>query len=252
MTGLFLVHAVMNADTSPDLSGATVIQDAAMLLVTEDDLTALVSILPSGASETLFADPESAAGIAVQHHALLTRLAASHDLAPVRLGAIYADGDAVKAMLRESSGDFRSALRRIAGASEFAMKLTPSSEVATSEDIESAMTGRSYLQRKADQAAAQRSRAERARRVASDTFEAVASFALDHAFASPRRNAQADQEKRLLDAALLVQRSKTPQFEAAVLAAQEIAGKAGYRLTVAGPLPPYSFVDIAGDREIAA
>jgi hypothetical protein len=252
MSGLFLVHAVMNADAAVDLAGEIVIQDSALVLVTEDDLVALVSILPTGASETLFADPESAAGIAVQHHALLTKLAVSHDLAPVRLGAIYADAGAVRAMLLQSSGDFRSALKRIAGAAEFAMKLTPSGEAATSDNSEPAISGRSYLQRKADQAAAQRNRTEHARQVASDAFEAVSFVALEHAFAPPRRNAQADQEKRLLDAALLVERSQTARFEAAVLAAQAIAEKAGYRLTVTGPLPPYSFVGIAGEREIAA
>jgi Gas vesicle synthesis protein GvpL/GvpF len=252
MTGLFLVHAVMNADVSPDLADVTIIQDSALVLVTADDLMALVSILPIGASETLFADPESAAGIALQHHALLTKLAVSHDLAPIRLGAIYADGEAVKAMLRESSVDFCAALKRIAGAAEFAMKLTPSGEAAISENPDPAISGRSYLQRRADQAAAQRNRTEQARQVASDAFQAVSSVALEHAFAPPRRNAQADQEKRLLDAALLVERSQTVRFEAAVLAAQAIAEKAGYRLTVTGPLPPYSFVGIAGVREIAA
>jgi Gas vesicle synthesis protein GvpL/GvpF len=63
-----------------------------------------------------------------------------------------------------------------------------------------------------------------------------------YAFQPPRRHALAEQEKRLLDAALLVAAEATPCFEDAVLAAQDAALAAGCRLTVRGPLPAYSFV----------
>jgi hypothetical protein len=45
-----------------------------------------------------------------------------------------------------------------------------------------------------------------------------------------------------VDAALLVPRLATDAFAAAVMTAQESAAAAGYRLTVRGPLPAYSFV----------
>jgi hypothetical protein len=257
MTGPHLVHAVMSADAAPDLAslhlaGLQVIEGARLSVVTDGRLAALVSVLRAGASDSLFVDSESAARVAVEHHSVLTRLAALHDLAPVRLGAMYADVPAVQAMLRETGPDFQVALTRIAGAVEFAVKLTPVDGVADTAAPVMASTGRSYLKGKADQAAARRSSAERARKAATEAFETVSVVALDRVFASPRRNAQADQEKRLLDAALLVSRSAFGAFEAAVLAAQEIAGSQGYQLTVTGPLPPYSFVGMTGDRESAA
>jgi hypothetical protein len=154
-------------------------------------------------------------------------------------------------MLNESTASFADALEHIAGAAEFAMKLTPtsSSEVPKSDAV---LTGRGFLQRRADAATAQRNRAEHARLIVSQVFEMVAASARDHAFAPPRRNAQTDQEKRLLDAALLVSRDRMPGFEKAVTAAQAIAEAEGFRLTVAGPLPAYSFVARGSDRELAA
>ncbi|MGL4242668.1 MAG: GvpL/GvpF family gas vesicle protein, partial [Beijerinckiaceae bacterium] len=73
--------------------------------------------------------------------------------------------------------------------------------------------------------------------------------ASDCVFAGPRK---AEQEQRLLDAALLVDRSEVAAFEASVRKAQQEAEAGGFRLTVAGPLPPYSFVAAAQQPELAA
>jgi hypothetical protein len=250
MSDILLVHAVMSAGISmpviePVVAGATI------KLVAHDRLAALVSVLPAGADQTVFADPQQATELAMRHHAMLTALAVTVDLAPVRLGAVYADETAVVAMLAESASSFADALARIAGAAEFAMKLIPIAVIETPK-VHAALTGRGFLQRRADATTAQKNRVELARRIASQVFELVAQNARDHAFAPPRRNAQTDQEKRLLDAALLINRDAIANFERAVVAAQSIAEAEGFGLSVTGPLPAYSFVATGTNRELAA
>jgi Gas vesicle synthesis protein GvpL/GvpF len=239
----FLVHAVMKASAHPNLVGNYVVAKAPLSFVEHDDLMALVSEISCATdADSIFADAETSAKIAVAHHALLTSLSAHVDLAPIRLGAVYAGKEAVKSMLEVSALDFSAALKTIAGAAEFAMKLTPVEGHVSAPVTAPILNGRSYLQRRSIAAAEQRTDAERARSVASDIFMAVSSEARSHVFASPRRNATADNEKRLLDAALLVSRDKFNAFGNTVIAAQERAIAQGFYLSVTGPLPPYSFV----------
>jgi Gas vesicle synthesis protein GvpL/GvpF len=242
----FLVHAVMKAGVHPRLVGNHVVVNAPLSFIEQNDLMALVSEMSSAVeADSIFADADTSAKIAVAHHALLTSLSAHMDLAPIRLGAVYVGKEAVKSMLKASALDFSVALETIAGAAEFAMKLTPVEGFVQTSATAPVVNGRAYLQRRSIAAAEQRTEAERARSTASEIFTSVSSTTRAHVFASPRRNATADSEKRLLDAALLVSRDKIEAFGNTVLAAQERAISHGFHLSVTGPLPPYSFVGAA-------
>jgi hypothetical protein len=239
MSAAMLIHAVMAAGAQP--TGASPVPGAVLEVITEGGLGALVSRLPLESDHDLFADPDASAALSLAHHELLTRLAADIDLAPVRLGAAYADVQSVRALLADQGDAFRAALARIAGAREFAVTLTPvAGQVAA--PVSQPATGRAFLQRRSVEADARRRQGEAARATAEAAFRTLLAHARTYAFQPPRRHALAEQEKRLLDAALLVAAEATPCFEDAVLAAQDAALAAGCRLTVRGPLPAYSFV----------
>jgi hypothetical protein len=237
--GPVLIHAVMAAGAAVD--GVSPVPGAMLDLIGEGRLAALVSRLPSGAGDDLFADPDASAAISLSHHELLTRLAATLDLAPVRLGAAYADDASVRALLAAEAESFRAALARIAGAGEYAVTLTPVAGAAAAPAAAPA-SGRAFLQRRSAEADARRQHGTAARAAAEAAFGSLLIHARAHAFQPPRRHALADQEKRLLDAALLVAAETAPHFAESVLAAQDAAAAAGFRLSVRGPLPAYSFV----------
>ncbi len=250
MTAL-LVHAVLRADVDPELNGLGIVDGAPLSLVRSGSLQALVSSLPADLADTLLSDPETATALAVRHHACLTELTRTADLAPVRLGAAYSNKEAVRRLLDGNAGFFSEALARVSGASEFALRLTAEGAAGRSAAANS-VDGRSFLQRRSAEAQARRVRAEMLYRTAQTAFERLACHAIDHAFPEQRTSRQPDQVLRLLDAALLVPRASFAEFEAAVLEAQVTAAEAGCRLQVAGPLPPYTFVAATETRDVAA
>jgi hypothetical protein len=237
--GPVLIHAVMAAGAVA--TGVSPVPGATLDLIGDDGLTALVSRLPRGMGDELFADAEASAAITLGHHELLTDLSAKIDLAPVRLGAACADDASVRALLAAEGGSFRAALARIAGAGEYAVTLTPIAGGASAAAPQPA-SGRAFLQRRSAEADARRRQGEAARAAAEAAFRSLLVHARAHAFQPPRRHALADQEKRLLDASLLVPASDAAPFADAVLAAQDKAAAAGCHLMVRGPFPAYSFV----------
>ncbi|MGL4636223.1 MAG: GvpL/GvpF family gas vesicle protein [Beijerinckiaceae bacterium] len=243
VTGQMLVHAVMRAGSAPETAGLRVVDGTELVLVAEGNLLALASAFPVGHStEDLLAEQETATRIALAHHTLLTTLSQDMDLAPVRLGAVYANAAAVQTMLQDEASRFATALEAISGACEFSVILTPLPGAKTPAAPVESTSGRAWLKRRSDTMAEKRDAAEHARACATQSLEKLTQFAKATVFAPPRRNAQADQEKRLLDAALLVSRQRITEFANAVVEAQDSAGAQGYALTARGPLPPYSFV----------
>ncbi|MGL4241044.1 MAG: GvpL/GvpF family gas vesicle protein, partial [Beijerinckiaceae bacterium] len=174
MSGMFLVHAVAAKATPLDVSTLSVADGALLSLIVDGDLQAVVTELPIAAGEKLLASPESATETALSHHACLTALATTHDIVPVRLGAAYASENDVKRMLSDGRDRFLAALERIAGAAEFAVKLTIARTARQPDAAESeASDGRSFLQRRAMQAQAQRTRTERLRQAAASALDAL-------------------------------------------------------------------------------
>jgi hypothetical protein len=237
-----LAHAVFRFEDASVVDDLNVMPGSPVTLVEHGDLALLASRLTAERAEELFAVPEAAADVAVAHHRLLTTLALRRDLAPIRLGAVYGDEKSARTMLELEGDKFRAALDRVSGAAEYALKMVPGATSAPVEPPPPA-TGRAFLQRRGAEAAARRNAGDFARAAANSAFGDLARHARAHVFLPPRRHATADQEKRMLDAALLVPRSEADRFGIAVIAAQSQAARVGYVLSVAGPLPPYSFMD---------
>jgi hypothetical protein len=242
MSAAVLIHAVAPARSLPVLPAASPVDGARLSWIVEGDLAALASLLPAGPDDALFGDPERSAALSLRHHALLTEIGATLDLAPVRLGAVCSDVQSARALLQAEAPVFAASLARIAGRHEYAVKLVPMAEIVPPAAPAPPADGRSYLQRRAAEAEARRRSGEAARAAAVAAFDALKVHAAAHVFLPPRRHAAADQERRLLDAAMLVSRAEVARFSQAVIAAQAAADAAGFALSVRGPLPAYSFV----------
>jgi hypothetical protein len=233
-----ILHAVTrSSENLPDVEAA----GRRFSWLKEGVLAALVSEPAADAGTCadaeIFADAEAIATLALLHHDILSRLARSMDLVPVTLGALFSGADAVLARLAAQSASFLSALGRIEGRAEFAVKLTETAP-ATAAPV-SAESGRGYL-------SALRARKEGVR---ADTV-ARARFAMElrqmlarQAVSFRDRPARPDPSRRvLIDLACLAPRGS--ETLAAILR-ESIGPKAealGLSLRIEGPWPPYSFI----------
>jgi hypothetical protein len=203
-----------------------------------DGLCALVSAPEAAeADETLFADPEAVARLAMLHHAVLTRLARENDIVPVTLGAVFSGPEAVRHRLAVGAGAFRDALGRIAGGAEFSVKLL--AEAAADPAPAAAETGRGYLA-----ALKARKEAVRTDALARARFTLELRQALSGAAIRLReRPARPDPARRcLIDLACLAPRGSEALAASLAAALAPRAALLGLSLRIDGPWPPYSFI----------
>jgi hypothetical protein len=103
-------------------------------------------------------------------------------------------------------------------------------------------SGAAFLTRKKAQRDAIAELAERAREVVEGLYDRLAAHAR-----VARRRAARDQPVQggplLLDAAFLVPRTRSARFEKLATGASRDLARHGYRVTVNGPWPPYSFIE---------
>jgi hypothetical protein len=243
LTGPCLIHAVLSAEAAIEIGDRAVIHDAPLDVVVAGSLKAIITLLPDAAfAEAAFAEPDRAASIAIAHHEVLTALAVTADVVPVRLGAACESRVAVTALLDAERDRFTEALTRIAGAAEYAVILTEA-QAATPAPAPQVATGRDYLKFRSAATAQRRQQTAQLREAALAAVEVLTGHARDRVFAQPRRNAQADRDKRIMDAALLITRDQVGHFTEAVKVAQAAIGDSGCELRVTGPWPAYSFTE---------
>jgi Gas vesicle synthesis protein GvpL/GvpF len=243
-----LVHGICRSDASPELRGEGFVPGGRLAVLRQGHVAAIVNILPSiladGTIATeIFADADRAAQLAIKHNALLTALAVQTDILPVRLGAAYADEAAVRAMLADQENLFVTALGRIGGAVEFAVRMTALTELETEKQpaISDAMSGRGYLKARGAVADRRRQAGEIIATASRRVLIALGHDAVEQAVIKPRRGSPEAVPKRLLDIALLIRRDTLETFAARVVAAQAEAAQSGFKLSVSGPWPAYSF-----------
>jgi hypothetical protein len=102
-------------------------------------------------------------------------------------------------------------------------------------------TGAAYLTSKKAQRDAGTALASRARRVVAGLYDRLSARA-DRARKRPARELPVQGGPLLLDAAFLVPRTRASAFCAAAVREARALERDGYRLTVSGPWPPYSFI----------
>ena len=189
------------------------------------------------------------------HHRVIDAVAQQGPLVPIRLATMYSDDGGVAAMLAERDTDFRAALDRIRGRTEWGVKAhaagrpEPGDATAGAEAPASPETGAgaAYLQRRRGQLTAQKD----ARRQMLANAETIHAELSEHAVGArlhPPQAPQLTENKALmiLNAAYLLDDERGEDFASVVAALAE--RYPGVKLELTGPWPPYAFAG-NGERE---
>jgi hypothetical protein len=187
-------------------------------------------------------------GLLRAHHQVVQLLAGGGTVLPLRLGTVYRGDERVVALLEERRAEFEATLARIAGRTEWGVKLfaDPAGfEIGPPPTVADAQRGgagtRYLLRRKAEERTRQRRR-DRAAALADEVHEALAVVA-----AASRRHPPQDarlsghQDWMLLNGAYLLDQGRDGEL-ATVARCFDDPGR-GVRLELTGPWAPYSFVE---------
>jgi hypothetical protein len=217
-----LVHGVMRAADARGLAARVAPFGDLAAVVSEDNE-------PEGddAARTL--------ALAQRHHALLSEIAATCDVLPVRLGAAFADEAAAARQLAEMADVFRAGLAACAGAVEYSLVVEDLGAPVAPEPPDSG--GKTYL--KARSEALARSRARPAR--IAETLDGLEAQLRPHVRALARRPAA---PPRALDLTALVQRHATPTVLSWINQRQDELAALGLAADLRGPWPVYSFATL--------
>ncbi|MCC9307829.1 GvpL/GvpF family gas vesicle protein [Kitasatospora sp. RB6PN24] len=227
-------------------------------LITAADLAAVVGSVPSSdfdapALHDHLQDPHWLEHAVRAHHQVIDALARGSRTLPLRFATLYRDDQRVSALLDEHHREFRTALDRVAGRTEWGVKayldsarLHDDNQGADGRDG-TASTGRpgtAYLLRR--RAARDRNAqalddaVERARQVHHE-LTAVAEDSAEHPLQTPE--ATGIRDPMVLNGAYLVDHPRAEEF-AQVVAGLQDAHRQVLRIELTGPWPPYSFVDL--------
>lgn len=188
-------------------------------------------------------------GLLRAHHRVVQALAGDTTVLPLRLGTVYRGDERVEALLEDRRAEFEATLERIAGRTEWGVKLLVDPAVfdAGPEDREpdagpAAGAGTRYLLRRRAEERSRQQRRDRAA-VLADQVHA----ALDAVAAASRRHAP--QDARLsghrgwmpLNGAYLVDQGRDRELLAVVRRFDD--PERGIHLELTGPWAPYSFAE---------
>jgi hypothetical protein len=181
--------------------------------------------------------------VAVAHESAVESFLAANAVLPMKLFTLFASDDRAVSYVARARAAIDAHLARVARHDEWGVRvvLGAAPAPARSGGRATPATGAGYLQRKKAQRDAYVERTARARDVVAELYDQLVRHASD-----ARRRSDGELPATggplLLDAAMLVRRSRAVRFRAAVRrAATKLRGE-GYTVTLTGPWPPYSFV----------
>ncbi|MER8156426.1 GvpL/GvpF family gas vesicle protein [Streptomyces sp. NPDC094472] len=246
-TWLYAVTAALE-DGAPPL-GLTGVADEPVRLVEKAGLAAVVGSVPlaefdEDAVRGHLEDLEWLERTARAHHRVINGAACLGQVIPLRFATLYHDDDRVRAMLQERREDFTATLRRVAGRTEWGVKvyvdprsfLPDPDEPAGGEDS----PGTAYLLRRRAQRQDQETAHLRATERAEEIHASLAALAVATAAHPPQDTALAAYEGwMVLNNSYLVPDGLTEEFTALVTALGE--RYPAVTLEASGPWPPYSF-----------
>lgn len=218
----------------PDIAVAGV-GGAPIEQVQEGPLTALVSEAP----EELLARRRDVTA----HMDVLDEAMRHGAVLPFRFGTVVDDNEAVRAMLRERSGELLQQLDDLDGAVQVTLRITHDEDAVVRLVLETD----ARLQRAVR---ASSRRAELSSRIAIGELvastvaaqaEADRSYVLDALAPVTLAIAAGDDQAAVVSAALLVMRDRLPEVDAVVTRVKEHLGERAH-FDYAGPMPAYSFV----------
>jgi hypothetical protein len=231
----------------PDLAG---VDGVPVRRVVSGDLAAVVSSVdPTRFSEEALRrsleDLQWLERTARAHNAVVTAVARSGPIAPVRLATVYLDDENVRALLDERAAEFTAALDRIRGRAEWGVKgfavRSKGEGDASLQVTEEPKPGTAYLMRRRTE----RDRAARGLQDAAEAAEAVHREMSACAVASRRYQPQdprlsGRREEMVLNVAYLVDEAGADALRRLV---EQHDGQS-LRLELTGPWAPYSFATL--------
>ncbi|MEU6658741.1 GvpL/GvpF family gas vesicle protein [Streptomyces sp. NPDC046821] len=251
--GLRYVYAICGALPDASRNEVTGIAGAPLAVIRHDGLTAVASTVAERdfAEEPLRArleDLDFLSATARAHHRVIDALTNVTSPLPLRLGTVFRDDDAVRAMLRDREEEFLRALDRLDGRVEWGVKIyagpaAPEEQATEAEgprDTGGATTGRDYLRRRRTLHRAREATWDRAEEFAGRLHHSLAEYAEDDRIHRPQSATLSRAAGRnILNAAYLVPRSRSEEFVALVDGAKgEVTD---LRVELTGPWAAYSF-----------
>ena len=250
-SGVWL-HAVTRGVDPRRLAGRTGVGGGPTRTVEGGGLVAVVSSvdLDTFGEEALRRNLEDLAwleAVARAHHDVVDAVGRMGAVVPARLATVYRDDARVAEMLGQRRADFTAVLDRIAGRTEWGVKMyaVPGAEpVATSAPApDTTGPGAAYLRRRREQLSA----TERTQQAAVRSAEEVHAALGDSAEAARRhppqdRRLTGQSAPMVLNGAYLVDSRRAREFGQAVAAQAD--RHPALRLELTGPWPPYSFATL--------
>lgn len=184
---------------------------------------------------------------AVGHEAVVESFIEQRAVLPMKLFTIFTSDDRALDQVRGDRRRVDAIVKRVANQVEWGIRVThlrPAAKPAglrRASSPKAARTGASYLSQKKAQRDAAVELAEHARETVAELYDRLAA----RSRRAKRRTAgelPAQGGPLLLDGAFLVPRARGAGFRALVTREARRLGRFGYRVTMSGPWPPYTFV----------
>lgn len=198
------------------------------------------------------AAPRDLEACARAHHAVVSAAAVGACVVPLPLATLFTDADRAASALDGQRTRFLGVVDRVAGRSEWALKVHVETAPPPRGDSTDAATkapgsGLAYLDRVRDRQRDRHARQDAAVRAARHVFEAAAAHAADAVHRRPHGVEITGRDRtQILNAALLVDDARVPDLVGAVRALDGAFPGVDLRTDLSGPWVPYSFTGGAG------
>lgn len=240
------IYCIIDWDASrpPANLGNVGIGESAIFTIGYKDISAVVSAIP-------FKQMESNLNDILAHQRVVEAAREIGTVLPVRFGVILKDGEGIKKLLAASYKDYSGKIAQLRGKDEIGIKVLlektalkkiealaqdQSDEIKKiKQEISDAKPGASYFMKLKLQDAVKNETLRKLDQMVGEINRALAEVAED------KRTLKNDVEQIVLNAAYLVDRKKTSDFDGRV---QELRGRyesEGMTLHKSGPWAPYSF-----------
>jgi hypothetical protein len=186
-------------------------------------------------------DLEWVSRAAVAHEAVVESFIGAAALVPMKLFTIFTDDARAVEQLNAQKDRIDEAVKHVRGRIELGVRVTLARQRKAARSTERAGSGAAYLAGKKTQRDRAAELAVNAQAVVAEMYDDLSRLAADAV-----RRAATEITVRdgplLLDAAFLVPRPRAARFRGTVARKAKTLSRDGYRVTLTGPWPPYSFV----------
>jgi hypothetical protein len=199
------------------------------------------------AINTRLSDLDWVGRAAIAHEAVVESFIAADAVLPMKLFTIFTSDDRALDHVTREQRRIDAVLKRVAGHQEWGVRVILDRGRASVPDRTASRaaatpaSGVGYLTRKKTQRDAAAELARRAREVVADLYDSLAA----ESGLAKRRGASelpAEGGPLLLDAAFLVPAKRSAKFRSLAARLARALDRQGYRVSLTGPWPPYSFI----------